>query len=268
MSVNHFALWKSRFFFAMEESVRMEGKGWKIMEYFKIFFLLCLVFVLGQGLPVDEEKLNSVESQLETLENDIDELKDLDQEDTEETKTHDNTKEKHENTTEKHENTTEKHENTAETHKNTTETHENTTETHENTTETHENTTETHENTTKLFDLDAISTTSHEANEELLREIISENGLDLDEVDRDPEEIPCEVNPDPYNRNGLGDNSYFLWPDGIVPYVIDAAFSDQEVLNIQEAIDSYNELFEGCLTWVKRSGQVSFSGFIVWKIIH
>ena len=36
---------------------------------------------------------------------------------------------------------------------------------------------------------------------------------------------------------------------GVIPYVIDDGFSDEHRANIEEAIRSYNEIFQGCLQW-------------------
>ena len=57
-------------------------------------------------------------------------------------------------------------------------------------------------------------------------------------------------------RNGLGDDSYFIWSDKIIPYVINEGFNETNKQNIQEAIDEYNRLFKGCLTWKPKTDEV------------
>ena len=46
---------------------------------------------------------------------------------------------------------------------------------------------------------------------------------------RDAEEVACETYVDDLTRNGLGDDSFLVWPDGKVPYVIGEGFSKANV---------------------------------------
>ena len=73
----------------------------------------------------------------------------------------------------------------------------------------------------------------------------------------DIEEVACETVPeDNLLRNGLGDDSYFIWSDRVIPYVINEGFNETNKQNIQEAIDEYNRLFKGCLTWKPKTDEV------------
>ena len=57
-------------------------------------------------------------------------------------------------------------------------------------------------------------------------------------------------------RNGIGDDSYFLWPGNRIPYTIDASFNTTNMANIKEAIDDYNNVLKGCLQWTERKDEV------------
>ena len=71
------------------------------------------------------------------------------------------------------------------------------------------------------------------------------------------EEIPCETIPEGnLLRNGLGDDSYFVWADKVIPYVINEGFNETNRQNILDAIDDYNRLFKDCLTWKPRTDEV------------
>ncbi len=58
-------------------------------------------------------------------------------------------------------------------------------------------------------------------------------------------------------RNGLGDDSYFVWPDKRIPYKIGEGFNETNTANILEAVASYNEIFDGCVKWVPHTDEVS-----------
>jgi hypothetical protein len=57
-------------------------------------------------------------------------------------------------------------------------------------------------------------------------------------------------------RNGLGDNSYFVWPGNLIPYVIDPSFNETNFDNIREAVEDFNTIFDGCIKWVEKSDEV------------
>ena len=81
------------------------------------------------------------------------------------------------------------------------------------------------------------------------------------EVGRDAEEVACESETEQGNgllRNGIGDNSYFIWPDRRIPYTIDPTFNEESVANINDAINNYNELFADCIQWTPRKDEVTF----------
>ncbi len=61
-------------------------------------------------------------------------------------------------------------------------------------------------------------------------------------------------------RNGLGDNSFYIWPEGRVPYLIGSGFTESQVGLIREAVAEYNRVFDGCVQWTERSG-IEVSGF-------
>lgn len=86
-------------------------------------------------------------------------------------------------------------------------------------------------------------------------EYYEDNEVDVDDG-RDPEEIACGVEGGAAIRNGLGDNSMFLWPDNRVPYTVDDSFNATEKGNIAEAVEEYNRLFDGCIKWVPRQSEV------------
>ena len=74
---------------------------------------------------------------------------------------------------------------------------------------------------------------------------------------RDAGEISCDVTVEPgIFRNGLGDNSVFIWPDNTIPFKIGTGFDAEKTHNIYEAVDEYNRAFEGCITWVERTDEV------------
>ncbi len=83
---------------------------------------------------------------------------------------------------------------------------------------------------------------------------------------RDAEEIPCDSQSNLLLRNGLGDNSFFLWPDGIVPYVIGNDFDVDKRRNVEEALNEYNKVFEGCLMWKERSGEVRAENVVTFAL--
>ena len=69
------------------------------------------------------------------------------------------------------------------------------------------------------------------------------------EVVRDWEEIACETSDDldaSYGllRNGLGDDSFNLWPDKRIPYLIGEGFNSSQRDNIVDAINDYNHIFK------------------------
>ena len=79
--------------------------------------------------------------------------------------------------------------------------------------------------------------------------------------DRDFEEIPCETETTedwsiPLLRNGLGDDSYFIWSDKKIPFVIGDGFNETQNANILDAVADYNRIFKGCIEWVQKTDQV------------
>ena len=86
----------------------------------------------------------------------------------------------------------------------------------------------------------------------------------------DIEEVACETVPeDNLLRNGLGDDSYFIWSDRVIPYVINEGFNETNKQNIQEAIDEYNRLFKGCLTWKPKTDEVrKLVQSLIYKYYH
>lgn len=78
---------------------------------------------------------------------------------------------------------------------------------------------------------------------------------------RDAEEVDCEAQLDALTRNGLGDNSNFLWPDGIVPYIVDPTFNATNRANIDESVAEFNRIFEGCAKWRPRDGEPAYVEF-------
>ena len=58
-------------------------------------------------------------------------------------------------------------------------------------------------------------------------------------------------------RNGLGDDSYYVWGEKTIPYVIGEGFNETYTQNIQEAIDDYNRIFKDCIKWKLRTDEVS-----------
>lgn len=75
--------------------------------------------------------------------------------------------------------------------------------------------------------------------------------------DRDFEEIPCETKPDSdQSRNGLGDDSFFVWPDRRIPYKIDDGFNSTQKQNILDAVSYYNDIFGDCVQWVPAGDEV------------
>ena len=57
-------------------------------------------------------------------------------------------------------------------------------------------------------------------------------------------------------RNGLGDDSFFTWPDGKIPFIIGDGFNSSNKQNILDSVDYYNNLFGDCIKWVPRSDEV------------
>ena len=62
-------------------------------------------------------------------------------------------------------------------------------------------------------------------------------------TDQDFEEIPCETEMSeewsmPLLRNGLGDDSYFIWADKKIPFVIGDGFGKNETDNIKGGLVS------------------------------
>ena len=58
-------------------------------------------------------------------------------------------------------------------------------------------------------------------------------------------------------RNGLGDDSYYVWGEKTIPYIIGEGFNETYTQNIQEAIDDYNRIFKDCIKWKLRTDEVS-----------
>ncbi len=75
---------------------------------------------------------------------------------------------------------------------------------------------------------------------------------------RDAEEVPCEEESPADLRNGLGDDSLYIWPDNKIPYIIGQGFNSTQEANILDAIQSYNRIFDNCLKWIERSNEVRF----------
>ena len=63
------------------------------------------------------------------------------------------------------------------------------------------------------------------------------------------------------NRNGLGDDSYFTWPDGKIPFVIGDGFNSTNKQNILDAVDYYNDIFGDCIKWIPKSDEVRIDNF-------
>ena len=59
-----------------------------------------------------------------------------------------------------------------------------------------------------------------------------------------------------HSRNGLGDDSFFIWPERSIAYTVDPSFNESSAANVAEAVADYNEIFEGCFEWVERSDEV------------
>jgi len=86
-------------------------------------------------------------------------------------------------------------------------------------------------------------------------------------TDQDFEEIPCETEMSeewsmPLLRNGLGDDSYFIWADKKIPFVIGDGFGKNETDNIKDAVANYNDIFKGCLEWVEKTDQDVYVEFL------
>ena len=95
-----------------------------------------------------------------------------------------------------------------------------------------------------------------------LKAKLFDNDLLNSNADRDSEEIPCETETTedwsiPLLRNGLGDDSYFIWSDKKVPFVIGDGFNETQNANILDAVADYNRIFKGCIEWVQKTDQVS-----------
>ena len=87
--------------------------------------------------------------------------------------------------------------------------------------------------------------------------------LEIEEESQEYEEIECEtVQETDLLRNGLGDDSFYLWPDKKIPYVIGEGFNETNQANIIEAIDDYNTIFEGCIQWVPKSDETVYVEFL------
>ena len=85
-----------------------------------------------------------------------------------------------------------------------------------------------------------------------------EEGESIFKFKRDSEEVACEtVFEGNLLRNGLGDDSYFVWSEKTIPYVIGEGFNETNTQNIQEAIDDYNRIFKDCIKWKLRTDEVS-----------
>ena len=57
--------------------------------------------------------------------------------------------------------------------------------------------------------------------------------LEIEEESQEYEEIECEtVQETDLLRNGLGDDSFYLWPDKKIPYVIGEGFNETNQANI------------------------------------
>ena len=72
-------------------------------------------------------------------------------------------------------------------------------------------------------------------------------------TDQDFEEIPCETEMSeewsmPLLRNGLGDDSYFIWADKKIPFVIGDGFGKNETDNIKGGLisESFSILQKMC----------------------
>lgn len=102
-----------------------------------------------------------------------------------------------------------------------------------------------------------ISNTSNQGNSEVVPEV-------REVILRDSEEVTCDSLPENGGllRNGIGDNSYFIWPDRQIPYVIDTTFDAEGQANINEAIQNFNQIFRDCIQWVPRSGQSVYVEFL------
>ena len=65
-------------------------------------------------------------------------------------------------------------------------------------------------------------------------DLFAESRVSEEDDGRELEEVPCEVDESSgLIRNGIGDNSMFLWPENKVPYTIDEKFNQTERENIQ-----------------------------------
>ena len=84
------------------------------------------------------------------------------------------------------------------------------------------------------------------------------NSLSLGRRQRETEEVFCESNESGSHllRNGLGDNSFYLWPDRRIPYIIDPTFNQSALDNIGEALRDFNDNFRGCIQWEPRADEV------------
>ena len=79
---------------------------------------------------------------------------------------------------------------------------------------------------------------------------------------RDSEEIPCETQNEEQYRNGLGQDSFYIWSDKKIPYVIGDGFNQTQKENILDAVQDYNNIFRGCLEWKQRTDEVNFGGLV------
>ena len=61
------------------------------------------------------------------------------------------------------------------------------------------------------------------------------------------------------NRNGLGDDSYFIWPDSKIPFKIGSGFNETNQKNILDSVEYYNNIFGECVKWVPRSDEVKLT---------
>ena len=94
--------------------------------------------------------------------------------------------------------------------------------------------------------------------------VVTNGAQELTEDFQEYEEIECETVPETnLLRNGLGDDSFFLWSDKIIPFVIGEGFNETNKANILEAIDDYNAIFEGCLQWKPRSDEVNEPNMLI-----
>lgn len=97
---------------------------------------------------------------------------------------------------------------------------------------------------------------------------------DYEEDDDESEIVECETIPESNPlRNGLGDDSLFLWPDKKIPFIIGDGFNETNRQNILESIEDYNTIFSGCIQWIPKTDEVMkiFCNFhlpTIWLIAY